>query len=80
MFGNWHNGIEAKTKARICIDVPLYVGPYESCNNIVFNKTGAVTFCRLSIWLCTGYNYDFSFSRRTNENLWLLAGGHVIGS
>jgi hypothetical protein len=30
MFGNWHNGIEVKTKARICIDVPLYVGPYES--------------------------------------------------
>jgi hypothetical protein len=46
----------------------LYVGLYESVVIILF-------LTRLTLQqfgLCTGYNYDIFFSRRTNENLWLL--------
>ena len=48
MFGNWLNGIDNKTKARIRIGVSALCWAIWICrNNVVFNKTGVFHFLQV---------------------------------
>ena len=48
MFGNWLNGIDKNTKARIRIGVSALVWSIWNCrNNIVFNRKGSTIFLQV---------------------------------
>ena len=73
MFGNWLNGIDKNTKARIRIGVSALVWSIWNCrNNIVFNRKDSTNFCRLFIWRSTGYSYVVLCYQRISESSWLL--------
>jgi len=73
MFGNWLNGVDRKTKARICIGVSAICWSiWDRRNNLVFNRTNKFIFCRLSIWRRIGSSYGRIYSLWISDNLWLL--------
>jgi uncharacterized membrane protein len=48
LFGNWLNGIDAKTKDKIGIDVSALVWVIWNCrNNIVFNRKHSTNFLQV---------------------------------
>jgi len=48
MFGNWLNGIDKKTKARICIGVCAIVWAIWNCqNDVVFNRVATPNFLQV---------------------------------
>jgi hypothetical protein len=61
LYGNWVNGIDRKTKAKIHIGVStLCCFIWNFRNNIVFNRKKLIMFCRLFIWMYSRFIYGVS--------------------
>ena len=73
MFGNWLNGVDKSSKARIRIGVSALCWSIWRCrNDVIFNKSKKLIFCRLSIWWHIGCSSGRSYHRQTSGILWLL--------
>jgi hypothetical protein len=60
MFGNWLNGVEKQTKARIRVGVCALIWALWNCrNDMVFNKTGTAHFLQV-IRMATHWTREWS--------------------